>query len=165
MRRKLTVYAIAFVMILAASTPAWADGDPTRVAIGYEPGQPTEMVEVLLTDGATEARVPLFVTYDAKEPLKDALFYAGLRDEEDRAVTTGSLQFVDPGQNDAVLGRIDLDPGAGARQVVLHISNFSTFGAFTGFIAVEVGGSSSRVTELRVERPAEPTLKVQEAGE
>ena len=165
MKRRLLLWGILFWMILLVTTPAWAEGDPSKIVLGYEPGQSTEKVEVLLTDGATQAEVPLFVTYAADEALKDVLFYASVRDKDGRIVTSGVLQFLDPRQDNASLSRIDLEPGTGARQIVLRLQDFTAFGTFTGFVAAEVGGNSIRVTSLEVRRPAQPLLRIQEAGE
>ncbi|MDY7079259.1 MAG: hypothetical protein SXV54_20280 [Chloroflexota bacterium] len=140
-------------------------GEPTAISLGYEPGSSVSTVEVLLENAATQARVPLFVSYSGEAQLTGVQFFASLRDAEDHPITVGTLQFVDPSQSDAPLSRIDLDAKGGARQIALRITDFSVFGTFEGFIAVEIDGDATRTAGLRVERPSQPVLSIPEAGE
>jgi hypothetical protein len=165
----LTMISLMAIGGLAVSPPVAAQGSgdgggqPSAISLGYEPGDPVETVQVLMT--GAQARVLLFVMYDGTGSVNDVLFYASLRDEEGRPVTAGSLQFLDPAKSNAALGRVDLASTGGARQVVLQISDLSDYGSFSGFVGVEVGGGSTRIAGLTVERPAEPVLKIQEAGD
>src|SRR4051812_15536916 len=51
-----------------------------------------------------------------------------------------------------------------ARQIALQLSDLSAFGTLTGFIGIDVDGTT-RLVELKITRPANPLLKIQEAGE
>jgi hypothetical protein len=149
---------LLLVLVIPAATASARTANAAGVRLGYEPGKPVDMITVVLSSETGAARLPLFLEYSGPEALQDVLLYAQVMDENGQPASAGTVQFLDGSQANAALGRMSLLPGALARQVLLDFRDFTFFGNYTGFVAIDVGGSSTRIAGLSVSRPPEGAL-------
>jgi len=159
------ILVLSLLALLLLGGLALAQGTAPGVTIGFEPGQPVEMIQVTLPHGEQKADISLFLNYQGDGDLENALLFASLRDAGGAPLTSGSLQFLDPVQGNTPLNRVDFSAGMGAMPVLLHIENFGAVGSFQGFIGLETETGVYRIADLQVARPGQPVVSFLEAGD